>query len=238
MHKTIAEATAFVHELLAAPSLGAGAVDIAIAAPFTALAALEPILAGSRIALAAQNMHWAESGAYTGEISAPMLAELRVRYVILGHSEPREYLGETDASINKKIRAALAHGITPLVAVGETQEEHDAGRAIERVVHQTRAAFAGIAPHDVAKCVIAYEPIWAIGSGRVCTAEEANHTMGAIREALPALCDARILYGGSAKADNVAGLCAMENIDGALVGGASLTVGPFVDLITNAGSSS
>jgi triosephosphate isomerase len=237
MHKTVAEAAAFVHELLAAPSLGAGAVDIAIASPFTALAAMQPLLAGSRVALAAQTMHWADQGAYTGEIAPPMLVEFGVRYVILGHSERRAHCGETDAAVNKKVRAAIAHGIVPIVAVGESHEEHLAGNAIGRVVHQTRAAFAGVAPHDVARCVLAYEPIWAIGTGDVDTPENANRTMGAIREALPALCDVRILYGGSAKPDNVAALCAMPNIDGALVGGASLQASSFADLIVNAGGS-
>jgi triosephosphate isomerase len=235
MHKTVADAVAFARELLAAPSLGAGAIDIAIAAPFTVLPALESLLAGSRIALAAQTMHWADAGAFTGEIAPPMLVELRVRYVILGHSERRAMCNETDAAVNKKVKAAIAHGLVPIVAVGESHDEHLAGHAVDRVVRQTRAAFAGVAPHDVARCVVAYEPIWAIGTGAVDTPENANRTMGAIREAMPALCDVRILYGGSAKPDNVAALCAMPNIDGALVGGASLSAASFADLITNAG---
>jgi triosephosphate isomerase len=179
-------------------------------------------------------MHYADHGAFTGEVSPPMLVAVGARWVILGHSERRAYSGETDAAINKKIPAALAHGITPIVAVGETLEEHEAGLAISRVVSQIQAAFAGIAEADVARCVVAYEPIWAIGTGKVDSPTNANATMGAIRAAVAGLESTRLLYGGSAKADNIGALVAQRHIDGALVGGASLDPKSFAALLQNA----
>jgi triosephosphate isomerase len=232
MHKTIAEARAFVSTLLTSDHLDD--VEVVVIPPFTALGAVGPLIRGSQIELGAQTMHWEDEGAFTGEISPPMLVELEARYVLLGHSERRAYFGETDADVNRKVAAAYRHGLIPIVAVGETAEEHQAGDVLERVVSQTRAAFAGMADADIARSVVAYEPIWAIGSGQSETPEAANDTMGAIRAALPALADARIIYGGSAKPENIGVLCAQKHIDGALVGGASLDPLTFTRLIANA----
>ena len=233
MHKTPAEAVLFVRELaLIGPDLTYA--DGVICPAFVALAAVGEALRGSGIGLGAQTMHWADSGAYTGEISPPMLLACGVGWVILGHSERRAFAAERDASICRKVPSALAHGITPIVAVGETLEEHEAGLARERVVAQIRAAFDGIAPEDVARCVVAYEPIWAIGTGKVDQPENANAIMGAIREAVPGLGDTRLLYGGSVKPDNIGALVAQEHIDGALVGGASLDPAGFALLLRNA----
>jgi triosephosphate isomerase len=233
MNKTVAAATAFVHELLAMhPDLSAA--DAVVAPPFTALPAVAHAFDGSEIGIGAQTMHWAPAGAYTGEVSAPMLVELGVRWVILGHSERREAAAESDESVNRKVIAALAAGLIPIVAVGETLEEHAAGLASERVCAQTRGAFDGISAADVATCVVAYEPIWAIGSGKIDHPAEANATMGAIRGAVDGLAHARILYGGSVKPDNIGALVAQPNIDGALVGGASLDPASFAALLRNA----
>lgn len=233
MNKTVATATAFVHELLALqPDLSAA--DAVVAPPFTALPAVAHAFDGSAIGIGAQTMHWAASGAYTGEISAAMLVELGVRWVILGHSERREAAAETDESVNRKVVAALAAGLIPIVAVGETGEEHAAGLASERVCAQTRGAFAGVPAADVASCVVAYEPIWAIGTGKIDHPVDANATMGAIRGAVDGLERARILYGGSVKPDNIGALVAQPNIDGALVGGASLDPASFAAILRNA----
>jgi triosephosphate isomerase len=233
MHKTPVEAVRFVHELRAL-DLDLSDVDAVIFPPFVALSAVGDALGGSAIGLGAQTMHWADSGAFTGEISPPMLLACNAAWVILGHSERRALAGETDAAINRKIVAALAHGITPIVAVGETHEEHAAGLARDRVVAQTHAAFDGIAAGDVARCVVAYEPIWAIGTGNIDSPAGADAIMGAIRESTPGLAQTRILYGGSVKPDNIAALVAQEHIDGALVGGASLEAASFAALVRNA----
>jgi len=232
MFKTPDDAAAFVRAL---PDISADApyVDAVIAAPFTTLFALRTLSARS-IDLAAQTMHWADSGAYTGEISPLMLRAAGVAWVILGHSERRAMCGESDASINKKVLAALDNGIVPIVAVGETAEEHTAGHTHTRVVAQARAAFAGVSAGDVARCVVAYEPIWAIGSGNSDSPEGANEVMGAIRAGVPGLDATRILYGGSVKPENIAALVAQPHIDGALVGGASLDPISFAALVHNA----
>ncbi len=233
MHKSPVEAVRFVHELRALePDLSHA--DAVICPAFVALSAVGDALGDSAIGLGAQTMHWADSGPFTGEISPPMLLACRARWVILGHSERRALAAEYDDLINRKVRSALAHGITPIVAVGETLEEHGAGLARERVVAQTRAAFAGIAPPEVARCVVAYEPIWAIGTGNVDNPADANAIMGAIRAAVDGLGAARILYGGSVKPDNIAALVGQEHIDGALVGGASLDPASFAALLHNA----
>jgi triosephosphate isomerase len=233
MHKSPAEAVDFVHALRALePDLDSA--DAVICPPFTALNAVGEALRGSAIGLGAQTMHWAESGAFTGEISPPMLLACGARWVILGHSERRAFAAETDELINRKIPVALAHGITPILAVGETSEEHAAGLARDRVVAQARAALAGLSATDVARCVVAYEPIWAIGSGKVDHPADANAIMGAIRAAVAGLAGARILYGGSVKPDNIAALVGQEHINGALVGGASLEPASFAALLHNA----
>jgi triosephosphate isomerase len=233
MFKTPAETVAFVNELQAlAPD--PGDTDAVICPPFVALPAAGAALEGGAVGLGAQTMHWADTGAFTGEISPPMLVACGVKWVILGHSERRAYCGEIDTSINKKIPAALAHGITPIVAVGETDAEHQAGLARDRVIEQIQAAFAGISEADVKRCVVAYEPIWAIGTGNVDSPENANAIMGAIRAAVPGLEHTRLLYGGSVKPDNIAALVAQEHINGALVGGASLDPKSFAALLRNA----
>ena len=233
MHKTIAQTRAFVAALRALP-LALDQVDAIVCPPFTALAAAREELAGSAIGLGAQNMNWAQSGPFTGEISPLMLTEIGVGWVVLGHSERRALFGELDERVNEKVRAALAHGITPIVAVGETAAEHDAGGARDKVESQARAAFSGLPPDDVARCVVAYEPIWAIGSGTPDTPESANAIMGAIRAAVAGLSTVRMLYGGSLRPDNVAAFAAQPQINGGLVGGASLDPASFAALLEGA----
>jgi triosephosphate isomerase len=229
MHKTLAETRTLVRALRE-HRLPAG-VDVVIAPPFTALALAHEELEGTSIGLAAQTMHEANHGAFTGEISPVMLVEIGVRWVILGHSERRAYDNETDDGVSRKVRSALAHGITPIVAVGETKEEHERGSTHAKVVAQTRAAFAAVAPDDVARCVVAYEPIWAIGTGLVDHPENANAVIGEIRRCVPGLGEARILYGGSMKGENAAALMDQPEIDGGLIGGASLQAESFLAVI-------
>ena len=229
MHKTIAEARAYVAELR--ESRLPDGLDVVIAPPFTALAAVAEALEGSPVALGAQTMHEVDRGPHTGEISPVMLRELGVGYVILGHSERRAQCGETDAGVNRKVRAALGQGITPIVAVGETADEHAAGATLGRVLGQTRAAFEGVAENDVERCVVAYEPIWAIGTGQVDTPESADAVIGEIRACVAGLENAQLLYGGSMRPENAAALMMEPNIDGGLIGGASLTVAGFLAIV-------
>ena len=236
MHKIVAEATAFVREALALkPDLDA--VDAVIFPPFTALSAAGEALTGSRIQLGAQTMSDAESGAFTGEISPLMLLDCGARWVILGHSERRAYNGETDAAVNRKVKTALRLGITPIVAVGESADDHAAGRAHAHCMAQATAALDGLTPADVARCVVAYEPIWAIGTGQSDTPAGANDVMAQIRGCVAGLERTRILYGGSVKPDNIGAFVAQPHIDGALVGGASLDPYSFCELIANARAS-
>ncbi len=234
MHKTIVETRAFVRELvaLALP----GEVDVVIAPPFTALAAAREELGSSRIALGAQTMHDFAQGPFTGEISAPMLSELAVSYVILGHSERRAFANESDDGINRKVRSALAYGMTPIVAVGETLREHELGETHAKVTLQTRAAFDGLAAEDIARCVVAYEPIWAIGAGTGDDPASANDVIQQIRASVAALAFARILYGGSMNGENAGALLAQPSIDGGLIGSASLTAPAFAAVIDAARS--
>ena len=174
--------------------------------------------------------------AYTGDISVPMLLEHGVQYVIIGHSERRAYFNELDRTVNLKVKTALAHGMTPIVAVGETLEERDAGRTDERVISQTREALDAVSDADIERIVMAYEPIWAIGTGHNCDPAEANRVMAAIRHCIPALATVPILYGGSMKPENVASYMAQPNINGGLVGGASLDAAGFATLIRNTGA--
>ncbi len=232
MHETAGQAENLARAVLAAlPPLDARAhSEVVLAPPFTALAAVHAVVADSVVALGAQNMHWGESGAYTGEISAPMLLDLGVRYVILGHSERRRYFHESDEEINRKVRAALSHGLMPIVAVGETADERDTGMTDARVVAQTSAALDGVEPANLARLALAYEPVWAIGTGRNCPPAEADRVMGCIRGTLPGLEHTRILYGGSVTPANFASYLACENCDGGLIGGASLDANAFVQL--------
>jgi triosephosphate isomerase len=232
MHKTIAQTRAFVADVCAR-DLPLANVDAVICPPFTALSAAHDALGGSAIGLGAQNMNWADEGAFTGEIAPAMLVECGVTWVVIGHSERRHLFGELDVRVNEKARAALAHGMTPIVAVGETAEEHAAGQARDKVCAQVHAAFDGLPVADVARCVVAYEPIWAIGTGHADSPAAANVIMGEIR-AMPGLDGVRILYGGSMKPDNVAAFLTQPNIDGGLVGGASLDPASFAALLAGA----
>jgi triosephosphate isomerase len=237
MHKTVTEARHLVSEMV--PGLQAVAdVDNVLCPPFTALMAVSAMLEGTAIGLGAQNMYWETSGAYTGEISPGMVAEL-CEYVIIGHSERRAYFGEVDETVNRKVRAALEHGLIPIVCVGETLDEKETGRTQEVVSRQMRQGLAGInlpAGSSAGEAIIiAYEPVWAIGTGRAATPGDANSVVAdLIRPALEYLFDnqaaqdIRVLYGGSVKADNAADFFTQPDIDGALVGGASLKAEEFV----------
>ena len=236
MHGTRAEAIALTRALVGA--LGdVTARDVMIAPPYTVLEAVAAVLAGTRLRLGAQNVHWETQGAFTGEIAAPMLREIGCSQVIIGHSERRQYFGETDATVNRRLRAALAGGLVPIVCVGETLDEREAGTTDAVVVRQLRGGLAGLDAEALGRCVIAYEPVWAIGTGRTATPEQAEEVHALIRRELDALADhavaegARILYGGSVKPDNVDALMAQPDIDGALVGGASLDAASFTRIV-------
>ncbi|HHU48443.1 MAG TPA: triose-phosphate isomerase [Clostridiales bacterium] len=235
MNKTPEEATAMVREL--APMVEHSDAEVVICAPFTALQAVKDAAAGTNIKVGAQNMYWEEKGAFTGEISPVMLNALGIEYVIIGHSERREYFAETDVTVNKKVHSALAHGLIPIICVGETLEQREQGITRTLVEGQTRAALKGLSLEDVKTCVIAYEPIWAIGTGKTATSEDANEVIGYIRNTVAGLfgqdaADAiRIQYGGSMKPENAAELMAMPEIDGGLVGGASLKAQDFAKIV-------
>jgi triosephosphate isomerase len=234
MHKTAREAVEFAAAFLPQIRDVPESVEIVICPPFTALASISKELEKSRVQLGAQDVHWDRSGAFTGAVSAPMLVEFGVRYAIVGHSERREYFGDTDLTVRLKTAAALANGLTPIVAVGETLEIHDAGRTMQHVTAQVRAALKDLSESDLQKILIAYEPIWAIGTGRNCDAAEANAVMAEIRACLPGLANTPILYGGSVKPENIAQYTAQPEIDGGLVGGASLDPSGFATLCKNA----
>ncbi|MFZ4584372.1 MAG: triose-phosphate isomerase [Acidimicrobiia bacterium] len=213
--------------------------DVVVCPPFTALRSVQTALDADKIPLqlGAQNCHWEANGAYTGEVSPAMLAKLNVRWVIVGHSERREYFNETDETVNQKVRAVIKAGMTPIVCVGESLEEREAGTTDEKVRTQIMGAYANLKAGDALSTVVAYEPIWAIGTGKNATSEQANETIGVIRGALrelysDATADAvRILYGGSVKPGNIAELMAMPEIDGALVGGAALEPDDFAKIV-------
>jgi triosephosphate isomerase len=239
MHRTTAEARALAGEVRSAAEALADRVDVAIAPPFTALAATAEALAGSRIGLGAQNLHWEAQGAFTGEISAAMLVEAGCRYVLCGHSERRQFFGDTDDWVQKKTRAALAAGLHPIVCVGETLPEREAGKTLEVVGRQVRAALAGLGDAQVAGLTVAYEPVWAIGTGKTASSAQAQEVHAAIRAILAELAPSaaasvRILYGGSVKPDNAAELMSQPDVDGALVGGASLKALDFTGIIQGA----
>ena len=213
--------------------------DVSVHPPFTALRSVQTVLDADDIpiALGAQNVHWEPSGAFTGEVSPPMLAKLNVRYVIVGHSERRQLFGETDEMVNKKVKAVLSAGMTPIMCVGETIAEREAGQTETRVLGQLREGLGGVAAESVAGLVVAYEPIWAIGTGLTATPEDAQAVCGAIRASIradhgTAASDGiRIQYGGSVKASNTAELMAQPDVDGALVGGASLDPVEFAQIV-------
>jgi len=236
MYKTIPEAIALVQELSSAVA-GATGREIVICPPFTALAAVKPALAGTNIKLGAQNLNWDPQGAFTGEISAPMLKDVGCDYVIIGHSERRQYFAETDENVNRKLKAALAADLIPIVCVGESLSEREAGITSSVVSRQVKLGLAGLAPDEAKTIIIAYEPIWAIGTGRTATAEDANAMCAFIRLTVTGMfgtpvADAmRIQYGGSVKPDNVDELMSTSDIDGALVGGASLKAADFARIV-------
>lgn len=238
MNKTAAEAVSFVREVRFALNQIEGA-DVVVCPPFVALTAVHEALQATQIGVGAQNMHWEEKGAYTGEVAPNMLTPF-CQYVILGHSERRAYFGETDEGVNKKAKAALKHGLTPIICVGESLEQNEAGETHSFVSGQVRGAFAGIAAADAAKCIVAYEPIWAIGTGKSASATDAGRIIGlTVRGTLADLYgeetaqQIRIQYGGSVTPENIAEYMAQPDIDGALVGGASLKA-TFVDLVRGA----
>lgn len=237
MFKTVAEAKTLVSGL-AEKLAGVEGVEIVVCPPFTALSSVAELLKDSNIAVGAQDLFWEEEGAFTGEVSPVMLKEIGCKYVIIGHSERRQYFGETDEQVNKKAKAALKHGLAPIICVGETLEQHDAGKTETLVASQVEKALAGIEKGNITKVVIAYEPIWAIGTGRSSTGEDANQVVALIRKTIARdfgedlAAKVRIQYGGSVKPNNIKEFMSQPEIDGALVGGASLKVDSFTSIIS------
>ena len=233
MNKTPAEGVKLVEELI--PLVKGAACDVVVCGPATDLCAVGKAIKGTNVTLGAQNVHFEKSGAFTGEISADMLLELGVEYVIIGHSERRQYFGETDETVNKRTLRALEAGLKPIVCVGESLEERESGKTEELLETQIKIGLASV--EDITKVVIAYEPIWAIGTGKTATSEQANETIGFIRKVLgevfgaDAASKVRIQYGGSMKPTNAKELMAMEEIDGGLIGGASLKAVDFSGIV-------
>ncbi|NLW56561.1 MAG: triose-phosphate isomerase [Firmicutes bacterium] len=236
MYKTIPEARELVTGLKEKLK-ETDQVEVVVCPPFTALAPVAELIKGSGIGLGAQNLFWEEEGAYTGEVSPVMLRDLGCEYVIIGHSERRQYFGETDEMVNKKVKAALGHKLRPIICVGETLAQREAGETETLVANQVEKALAGVAAADLPQVVIAYEPIWAIGTGRSSTGEDANQVIGLIRKTIARLYQqeladqVRIQYGGSVKPENIKEFMAQPEIDGALVGGASLKVDSFMAIV-------
>lgn len=227
MYKTQAQALEFLQGFMLELDNIPEEREIILCAPFTDLAPLSKNLHGSRVQLGAQNVHWEEAGAYTGEIAGPMLAEIGVRYVVVGHSERRQYFGETDETVNLRLKAAQRYGLTPILCVGETKQQRDAGETELLIYTQLEKALAGV---DQEKLIIAYEPIWAIGTGDTCESKEANRIIGLIRSRLSNQ-NVPIQYGGSVKPTNIDEIMAQPEIDGALVGGASLEPDSFSRIV-------
>ena len=236
MNLTPQEAADFASGIKAA--IDTDKADVVLCVPAVSLASVLDAVSGTRLGVGAQNMHFEDSGAFTGEISAKMLSSMGVRYVIIGHSERREYFAETDESVNKKARKALAEGLVPIICVGETLTQREQGITIDFVRQQVRIALLGISPEDAVKCVVAYEPIWAIGTGKTATSEQAEEVCAAVRQVLSEIYCAesaakiRIQYGGSVNGKNAGELFSMPNIDGGLVGGASLKP-EFADIVNH-----
>jgi triosephosphate isomerase len=227
MHKTQAEAQAFLQKFKPLIEETDEARGVVLCVPFTDLSTMSQRLHGGRIRLGAQNVHWEAMGAYTGEISAAMLVEIGIHYVVIGHSERRQYFGETDETANLRVLAAQENGLIPILCVGESKAQRDAGEMEKIIIHQVKRGLVGV---DQSRLVIAYEPIWAIGTGDTCEATEANRVIGLIRAQLSNP-DVTIQYGGSVKADNVDEIMAQPEIDGALVGGASLDAEGFARIV-------
>lgn len=236
MYKTVSETGSFITRL---KSLVTNSIhcDVVVAPPFTALEEAIKASNGSNVSISAQNLHWEKEGAYTGEISAPMLADLGCRYCIIGHSERRQYFGETNQTVNRKIRAALEADLTPIVCLGEILAERESNETLLVIQTQFQEGFAGLTPQDFSRIVIAYEPVWAIGTGRTATPEMAAEVHQLIRRFAKELfgpenaLHLRVLYGGSVKPENIRGLMVTEDIDGALVGGASLKPDSFAAIV-------
>ncbi|MBS1816559.1 MAG: triose-phosphate isomerase [Acidobacteria bacterium] len=237
MYKTVSEAVAFAKEFRSVVKDVSG-VDIVLAPTFTAVHAVAEAVRATNVAVAAQDVYWEKEGAFTGEVSASMVREAGAEYVIIGHSERRRLFGETDVMVNRKIRAAQGADLTPIVCVGETLEEREAGATLAVLDRQIKDGLDGLTPEQVAALVIAYEPVWAIGTGRTATAAQAQdahaHIRGRLRQWFGADTaeQTRILYGGSVKPDNTAELVREADVDGALVGGASLDVKSFGEIVT------
>ncbi len=242
MHKTEEEAEEYIQALL--PRVAAvDGVEVAICVPFTALKAIVDSARGSRVEVYAQNMHQEREGAFTGEVSGPMLSDVGARGVVLGHSERREFFGETDKALSVKVPAALEAGLAPIVCVGETESERENDETDRKLRQQIREDLAGVANERLSEVVIAYEPIWAIGTGKVATPEQVQEAIAFIRALVgdrdkQAAEDVRILYGGSVKPENAVELLGLEDVDGALVGGASLQAESFAQIVTAATGSS
>ncbi len=239
MHKTVAESVALVKELAAGLGDAAGKVQVAVAPPFTALQAVAQALRGTAVEVSGQDVFWEVQGAFTGEVSAPMLAEVGCRHGIVGHSERRQYFGETDETVRKKTAALLQAGLTPIVCVGESLAEREAGRTLAVVDRQVRQGLAGLDARQLAGITLAYEPVWAIGTGKTATTAQAQEVHAAIRKILRELGGAvademRIQYGGSVKPDNARELMSQPDVDGALVGGASLKAPDFLAIVKGA----
>ena len=238
MNKTPAEATALIEAIK--PLVKDATCDVVVGVPFIDLPAALEATKGSNIGVAAQNCYWEKSGAFTGEISADMLRELGVGYVILGHSERRTYFGDTDATVAKRVRGALDAGLTAILCVGEYLEQRELGITAEICATQTKIALEGVSKEELARVIIAYEPVWAIGTGKTATAEQANEVCAQIRAVIAGLYDQEaanavtIQYGGSMNAGNAAQLLAMSDVDGGLIGGASLKAEDFATIVAAA----
>jgi triosephosphate isomerase len=237
MYKTSGEASDTARQLVEFIGSTPPDVDVMIAPPFTALSAVASVIKGSCVSLGAQNLHWEKEGAFTGEISAPMLISCGCRYVIIGHSERRHIFRESDEEINRKIKAAIFHNLVPILCVGETEAEREQKKTFSVLDKQTEKGLEGLSPSVLEALVIAYEPVWAIGTGKTATTGQAQEVHAYLRGAIEKKLgnnlakSIRILYGGSVKPDNVAALMAMPDVDGALVGGASLKADSFKDLV-------
>jgi triosephosphate isomerase len=236
MFKTVADATAFVADLRTAVK-GAKGVQIVVAPPFTAIHAAAQAARGSNIEVSAQDLHWEKQGAFTGEISATMIKEAGAAYVIVGHSERRQLFGETDVIVNRKVQSAIAQGLTPIVCIGETLDERERNETLAMLDRQIKGGLDAVTADQVAALVVAYEPVWAIGTGRNATAAQAGEAHAHIRTRLRQWFGAdtaekcRVIYGGSVKPDNIRDLTAEPDVDGALVGGASLEVKSFAEIV-------
>ena len=238
MNKTPAEAVELIEAIK--PLVADATCDVVVGVPFVDLPAALEAVKGSKIGVAAQNCHWEKSGAYTGEISAEMLKAMKVGYVILGHSERRTYFGDTDVTVQKRMRAALDAGLTVILCVGEYLEQREQGITGEIVAMQTKVALGGVSEEELSRVIIAYEPVWAIGTGRTATAEQANEVCAQIRDVIAGLYNAEaakavtIQYGGSMNAANAAELLAQSDVDGGLIGGASLKPADFATIVAAA----